>query len=438
MTTIEAMELFNKVGKELEEAWRAKDYNEGVFPAMAAQALKNANLPSKVSPWEVIEWTLEQSELPLQKDVPARFGEPPITLFVAPRFHIDVYFWFEGTTTVHQHGFCGAFQVLEGSSINSWYEFERRDAVNSVCEIGEMSLKLCELLEVGAIQEIRPGRQYIHSLFHLDQPSVTIVVRTDKSPLFLPQYDYQKPSVAVDPFYEHESTTKKLQTVTALFRAQHPETDRMVSNLLKTADFHTAFLILRTVRSMLAGNRLNEVFNISTPQDRFANYLNLVCDRHGERGEELRRVFARTDRLDEILKRRSFVTNPEHRFFLALLLNVDGKENIFSLIKQRYTDDDPVEKILDWVLELSETRVMAANSQNALGIENFGAFDLFVLENLLRDKSIDEMKAAIKNDYPADQADGLIAALPEKIERTNSAAIFEPLFADSQLKMAAI
>jgi hypothetical protein len=144
------------------------------------------------------------------------------------------------------------------------------------------------------------------------------------------------------------------------------------------------------------------------------------------------------DRIDEILRRRSFVTNPEHRFFLALLLNVDGKENIFPLVKQRYADDDPVEKILDWVLELSETRVMAANSQNALGIENFGAFDLFVLENLLRDKSIDEMKAAMSNDYPADQADGLIAALPEKIERINSAVIFEPLFADSQLKMAAI
>ena len=432
------MELFQNVGRELEELWRAKDYDEAIFPAMAAEALKNADLPSKVTPWEVVEWTLQQNELPRQKDVHARFGEPPITLFVAPHFHIDVYFWFEGTTTVHQHGFCGAFQVLEGSSIHSWYEFERRDAVNSFCEIGEMSLKLCELLEVGAVQEIRPGRQYIHSLFHLDHPSVTIVVRTDKSPLFLPQYDYQKPSVAVDPFYEHESTTKKLQTVTALFRAQHPDTDRMVSDLLNAVDFHTAFLILRTVRSMLAGNRLNEVFNISTPQDTFANYLKLVCERYGERGEELRRVFARMDRLDEILKRPSFVTNPEHRFFLALLLNVDGKENIFSLIKQRYPDDDPVEKILDWVLELSETRVMAANSSNALGIENFGPFDLFILENLLRDRGLDDMKTSIKNDYAAGQAETLIAAMPEKVEELYKAIIFQPLFDDSRAKTAVI
>ena len=432
------MELFQNVGEKLEEAWRAKDYDETVFPAMAADALKNADLPSKVSPWEVIEWTLQQSELPRQKDVQARFGEPPITLFVAPRFHIDVYFWFEGTTSIHQHAFCGAFQVLEGSSIHSWYEFEKRDAVNSFCEIGEMSLRVCQLLEVSAVQEIRPGRQYIHSLFHLDQPSVTIVIRTDKSPLFLPQYDYQKPCLAVDPFYEHESTTKKLQSIAALFRAHHPDADRIVSDMLDTADFHTTFLILRTARSMLAGNRLHEVFNISTPQDRFANYLKLACDRHGERGEEFRRVFSRMDRLDEILKRRGFVTNAEHRFFLALLLNVDGKENIFSLIKQRYPNDDPIEKILDWVLELSETRVMAANSSNALGIENFGPFDLFILENLLRDKSVEEMKAAIKNDHPADQAENLLAAIPEKVEGIYHAIIFQPLFDDTRAKTAVI
>ena len=68
------------------------------------------------------------------------------------------------------------------------------------------------------------------------------------------------------------------------------------------------------------------------------------------------------DRLEEILRLRSFVTNAEHRFFLALLLNVEGRENIFPLIKQRYPDADPVEKVLDWVFELSETRVMQTSA----------------------------------------------------------------------------
>src|SRR6185369_4025886 len=125
------MQAFTELGNEMEDRWRAMDYDETRFPELAAEALRRACLPEKVSAWDVLAWTLQQSEMPRQMDVHGRFGDPPVTVFVAPRFYIDVYFWFHGTTSMHQHGFCGAFQVLEGSSIHSWYEFETRDAVNS-------------------------------------------------------------------------------------------------------------------------------------------------------------------------------------------------------------------------------------------------------------------------------------------------------------------
>ena len=108
------MELFQKLGEEIEALWRAKNYNEEDLPEIAAEALKQARLPEKVSAWDVLAWTMEQTVLPEQKDARASFGDPPITLYAAPRFHIDVYFWFEGTTAIHQHSFCGAFQVLHG------------------------------------------------------------------------------------------------------------------------------------------------------------------------------------------------------------------------------------------------------------------------------------------------------------------------------------
>ena len=245
------MEEFSKFGDRLEAEWRSRDYDESAFPALASEALLKACLPEKITPWQVLEWTLKQTELPRQRDLPGRFGDPPVTVYSGPRFHIDVYFWFHGTTSVHQHAFCGAFQVLYGSSIHSWYEFALREKVNSFCEIGEMSLKSCELLSVGDIQQILPGRQYIHSLFHLDHPSATIVVRTDKSPLFLPQFDYRKPGLAVDPFFEQETTVKKLQAIGAFFRANRPDTDSQISALLEAADFHTAYIVLSTVKNHL-------------------------------------------------------------------------------------------------------------------------------------------------------------------------------------------
>src|SRR5205807_7627521 len=138
-----------------------------------------------------------------------------------------------------------------GSNIHSWYEFQCREAINTFTEIGDISLKLCELLKVGDVQEIWAGRRYIHSLFHLDQPSATVVVRTDKSPLYLPQYSYYKPHLAIDPFFEQDTVTKKLQLVAALVKAGHPDADAMITALLEASDFQTSFLILSRLHGLL-------------------------------------------------------------------------------------------------------------------------------------------------------------------------------------------
>lgn len=409
------MELFQKLGAEIEELWRGKNYNEDDLPAIAADALRSADLPSKLSAWDVVEWSLGQAELPLQRDLHAKFGDPPITVYSAPRFYIDVYFWFEGTTAIHQHGFCGAFQVLLGSSIHSWYEFDRRIGVNVFTEIGDMSLKLCELLEVGAVQEIRAGRQYIHSLFHLDYPSATVVVRTEKSPLYLPQFSYEKPYLAIDPFFEESNTTKKMQMMSALFRAQRPDADAQATELLKRSDLQTSYMILAQLRHVLRSNQLGQMFNREAGKARFMAFLDVVAGRHGEAGEALRPVFERYDILDEIVSRRSYVTDSEQRFFLALLLNVEGRQRIFSLIGQRFPDADPIEKILDWVFDLAQTRVLGIESSNALGIADFGDAEMAVLEELLHGKNDDEITAD--------------ESRREALSKIQSSIIFRPLMA---------
>lgn len=421
------MDLFRELGEEIESLWRDKNYNEEIFPEIAADALKRAGLPSKVSAWDIVEWTLRQNELPPQKDIPAKFGDPPITLFVAPRFYIDVYFWFDGTTAIHQHSFCGAFQVLLGSSIHSWYEFERREAINSFTETGEMTLKVCELLTVGDVQEIWAGRRYVHSLFHLDQPSVTIVVRTEKSPMFLPQFSYHKPFLAIDPFFQHDTTTKKTQTLTALFRSKHPDTDRVINELLDASDFQTSFSILSTVHHFLQSNQLDQLFSLSGSAERFRGFLETVRRRHGEKGDIFEAVFEHFERQNALVRRRGFVTDPEHRFFFALLLNVDGKERIFSLIKQRFPDADPLEKILDWTFDLAQTRVLGIDTPNALGITDFGEVEMFLLENLLKEKTDVEMREMIRMDYPAEKAEGVLAEFDARLAKIKGSVIFQPL-----------
>jgi len=421
------MEIFQKLGAEIEETWRALDYNEEKFPSIAAEALRRADLPSKLSAWDVVEWTLDQTELPPQKDPSANFGEPPITLFVAPRFYIDVYFWLDGTTQIHQHGFCGAFQVLLGSSIHSWYEFDRAESINTFLETGEMRLKVCELLKLGDVQEISAGRRYIHSLFHLDQPSATIVVRTEKSPLYLPQYSYHKPYIALDPFFDHQTTTKKMQSLGPLFRVNHPETDRLVSRLLETSDFQTSFAILSLVQNHLGSGPLGQLFKLESLAARFASFLEIVVRRHGAKAARLHEVFEHRDRQNELVRRRSYVTEPEHRFFFALLLNVDGRDRILSLVKSRFADADPIDKVLDWIYDLAQTRVVGVNTPNALGMESFDDVDLSILENLIRGKSEPETRETLQAEYGEKfDANGF----DQKLERVRNSVIFAPLLSN--------
>jgi hypothetical protein len=258
-------------------------------------------LPSKLSDWEVIEWALKQTELPRQRDIHGNFGDPPITVYSAPRFFIDVYFWFEGTTAMHQHGFCGAFQVMAGSSIHSWYEFEPRQTINTFCELGEMQLKSMRAAR-GGRRSGDMGRAAIHSFaLSLDYPSVSIVVRTERSPLHLPQFSYHKPCLAIDPFYDEPTLVKKMQVLSALFRANRKDTDDQVNELLEHSDLQSSFMILSQVRSLLRSNQLSEKFMPEAAAARFDAFLATVAQTHGEAGTALKAVFEHQERHDEIV-----------------------------------------------------------------------------------------------------------------------------------------
>lgn len=424
------MQQFNQLGEKIEEIWRDKNYDEEIFPAIAKDALKEADLPEKVTAWEVIDWTLNQTNLPEQKDLPGKFGDPPITIYNAPRFHIDVYFWLEGTTSLHQHSFCGAFQVLQGSSIHSWYEFETSNKINSFTKIGDLKLKVCQILEVGDIQEIWAGSAYIHGLFHLDQPSATIVIRTYKSPLHLPQYEYHKPNFAIDPFFNDANTIKKLQCITALIRTNHPDTDRYIKELLAKSDPQTTFQIISTVRGYLQNNRIDKMFNLDKPKNRLEELFAVIKQRHGEFADVLIKTFEYRERMFEIINRRNYITDSEHRFFLALLMNIEGKELIFSLIKEKFPEAEPLDKILDWVYDLSQTRVLGLNVPNALGIENFDDFDLFILECFLKGMSDKEIEQALDSEYPPENTKELLKNIEERKEKIRNAPIFYPLLID--------
>ena len=389
------MQIFHELGELIEHRWRQENYNEEIFPTLAAQALTESELPPKVDPWDIIRWVHTATALPDQKDAEGRFGDPPITLYAGPRFYVDVYFWLDGTTSIHQHAFTGAFQVLLGSSIHSRYSFKLDRMFNEHFCAGQLMLEDVQLLKKSDVRLIKPGREFIHSLFHLERPSATITVRTEHTPSSALQWDYRKPYLASNPFYRNQVMNKKLQTVGLLLGMKHPDADALIGDLVCNSDFQTAYLALEAFFHAVKNNQLDSLFGLSTGEDRFNALLQRARGVHGELVDLIPPVLAEQVRQQNITQRRSTITSEEHRFFLALLLNVPSREKILDLIRQRYPETDPVEKMLDWVEELSQTRVLGSKEPNALGIEGFGDEHVFVLEHLLRGKSTDEIRKLI-------------------------------------------
>jgi hypothetical protein len=388
------MKEFQELGELIEHRWRRQNYSEKLFPEIAAKALTEAQLPSRVDPWDIIRWVQTSPTLPEQKDVEGKFGNPPITVFAGPRFYIDVYYWLDGTTSIHQHSFSGAFQVLLGSSIHSHYSFREDRILSEHFSVGELKLKEVQLLKRSDIKRIKPGREYIHSLFHLDRPSATITVRTENTPSAVPQYEYRKPYFAINPFFSNPLMTKKVQTVALLLGMKHKDADEMITDLICSSDFHTAYSVLMQA-AVLKNSPLDDLFGLSTGKERFEAIVDKARRVHGELVDMTLAVLEEQERLQSIVMRRGNITGEEHRFFLALLLNVPSREKVLQLVEERFPDADPVEKILDWVEELSTTRVLGSKEPNALGIEGFGDEHMFVLESRLRGLSIDGMREII-------------------------------------------
>jgi len=426
----EYMEKFQRLGELIENRWKAEDYSEQLFPEIAAQALIEADLPAQVDPWEIIRWVQSAVTLPHQQDIDGRFGNPPITLFSGPRFYIDIYYWLDGTTTVHQHSFTGAFQVLLGSSIHSRYSFREDKIINEHFTVGELSLDEVQLLKLKDVRTIRAGRDFIHSLFHLDRPSATITVRTEYTPSAALQYDYRKPYFAQNPYFRNPVMIKKLQTIGLLLGTKHKDADAMIGDLVCSSDFHTAYSALAETYQQLTSNEMDALFGLSTGKDRFKAILNRCKVVHGELTDLILPVLEEHERQMSIIERRGTITKDSHRFFLALLLNIPSREKILELVKQRYPDQPPVETILDWVEELGHTRVLGSKETNALGLAEFDDSYVFVLECLLQGLSAEEINQRAMAEYPPDNAAELITRIPALTEALKHSTLFKSLLAD--------
>ena len=422
------MKRFCELGEVIERRWREENYDEQAFPDIAAHALGEAKLPDQVSAWDIIRWLHTSVSLPAQMDLDAEFGNPPITLFVGPRFYIDIYFWLDGTTSIHQHSFSGAFQVLLGSSVHARYSFAKDLEINPNFLLGKVTLNEVSLLTRGDIRQIVAGPEFIHSLFHLDRPSATITVRTYRAPNAPVQYSYLKPFVARNPFFKDPLLKRKVQTVDLLLRMKHPDTDKLITEIIRTSDFQTAFSVLDKAFKFLCHRELEELVGVTRSRDRFQALLDRARERHGAIADLLLPVLEEEWRQNDVAQRRAEIKGEDHRFFLAMLLNVPKRIRVLGLVQERFPDKDAIELIVGWVRELVATKTFGSREQNVLGLEDFDDGQLVVLRGLLEGLTTEEIQ--VKAAAEPDRDGRLQSSIKEVADHIRNLPLFKSIFAD--------
>ncbi len=373
------MEFFQRLGSVVGRLWKERNYNEEDFPEVASRGLSELPPHQHVSLWDVAKWGLTTEQLPPQADLGAKFGQPPLTVYSARDFRIEVLFWVQGIPAIHQHSFSGAFHVMHGSSLQCLWDFKPVEQLAMRLAVGQVSLTKAELLRKGDSRPILAGKQMIHSTFHLDRPSLTVVVRTLGEIDKLPQYAYLPPTIAYAEQNDVPSVKRRTQLLRMLLiSGKHAEFSEIVRHILATEDAYSIFHFLLST------------FELLEDEDERHSLLLAARLRHPGLIEALIPALAQVERTNKTVRIREQISNCDLQFFLALLLNVPQRSAILKLTEQRYPSRDPVDSILSWINGLSEVGVLGVRLPKPW---------LLMLECLLRDCSPQEIEKTFHERY---------------------------------------
>jgi hypothetical protein len=392
-----------ELGDLVAARWNAANHTLESFPDIATTALAESHVLHTTERADIVTWLMRAENVPEQLD--NDFGQPPVKIYDHELFRIEALFWIDSSTSIHEHSFAGAFGVLNGSSVHSTYRFEPERKVSPRFIAGRTTFLGAELLERGAVRPILPGHDLIHALFHLDRPSISLVVRTSKNKAEGPQYAYWKPYLALDPFHIPTRQRIQLRMLNSLMRSDRPGFWKAAGELVST-----------TADPWLLYHALSLAYTQSEDTERWLDLLAHVNHNHADLLTYIIPALRIESRDLRITLLRSTTHDATHRFFLALLLNVPTRDEIYRLIAARFPREDPAALVVRWLSEIfSETK---------MGIK-LTPSSVFLLGLMLADTDFERARPAMREAFGEAAGNQTLQDAWTKLQAVD---IFAPLF----------
>lgn len=349
-----------KLGDQVEVEYKSCDFDDALLPEIAASALKDFDFEYQWEPSSLADYPIKNTPYTLR----LQFSDFPITVYRGNGFFIEILNWLNSTTTIHQHSFTGAFKVLLGSSIHSNYDFATKDTINTKLLIGELNTNKVEYLSKGSIRKITPGNSFIHSLYHLEQPSATLVIRSNGDKQHGEQYDYYPPGIALSPTLKKDSTTIFYQNlISSTIAINSKELSSLLSKKISKLSPEIIFQLFLSNRYLL------------NQHETFDSFYNALDTQKPGLSSLLIQSLTSAKRSYFLRDFRDICTDEDLRFFIAALMNLEKKDELLSLVKQKYLNANPAEVCAGWLNQLADLRTDLAKrvltSMNATQSANY-------------------------------------------------------------------
>jgi hypothetical protein len=332
---------FSALGQRVRSEWRRHDFDESALPAIAAGAARDFDTDFEFAVEQIAEF-LERTAI--RQQVSNNFSNLPITVYRDQDFYIELLIWTQATTEIHEHAFCGSFKVLQGKSLHTRHRFSVDDRISLNFLCGRLETIDSEQLAAGDVREIHPGGQgLVHSLYHLETPSVTMVIRTPGLPAYQPQYTYLPPRFCINShFLAHDDLAQMLRRLLATAAQVDPETaqSRWLERVVELDFPRLAWLLIQHHDSL-------------AEDESKARAMQSVVRAHGERATALFEVLEERKRVKALVNARAVISDPKSRRFLALLMNLREKGPMLEHLRQVYPDRDPTQVAAELLSRLS-------------------------------------------------------------------------------------
>jgi hypothetical protein len=187
--------LFHDIEKRVYRNWNLKD--PGHLGRASVTALSENTYLQDFDAGACLSWAVG----PGASDLPTQtwhfdFGQPAVTVIRNDDFRIDLLYWLENATAIHDHITCGAFAAVLGDRLHGIYDFNDQQDLDEHVQTGILRRTDFGLMREGDAHEIQPD--FIHDLYWLGRPTVTLVVRcTNHEPQPPKPHEYITPGLAI-------------------------------------------------------------------------------------------------------------------------------------------------------------------------------------------------------------------------------------------------